>query len=131
MEEAFIAYLLAAGAISTLVSNRVFPFSRRQGSTLPAITVQRIGGAPEVADDGEAGIEEVRMQVDCWATTYAGARELSRAVRDRLSTFRGTTGGVDFLHVELDNDQDLRESGANAAEYLYRVSLDFLVWFEN
>lgn len=128
MEEALIAYLLAASGIAALVSTRVFPHSLLQGSALPAVTVQRISGAPLYADDGEVGLDNPRMQVDCWATTYAGAKTLARAVKSRLSAFYGTTGGVDFHYILLDNERDDREAGANNAAYIYRVSLDIIVW---
>ena len=128
MEEAFIAYLLASGSVSALVAARVLPHSRLQGSALPAVTVQRISGGLLYADDGEIGLENPRMQVDCWATTYTAAKTLARAVTSALSAYSGTTGGVEFSFVMLDNEQDLREPGANVAEYLYRVSLDFIVW---
>lgn len=128
MEEAFIAHLLAASGVTDIASTRVFPFSRQQGSALPAITVQRISGAPLYADDGETGLENVRMQVDCWAMTYGSAKLLGRAATDAFSAFSGTVSGVEFQFVTLEAERDEREVGANAAEYLYRVSLDFEVW---
>jgi hypothetical protein len=128
MEESFIAHLLAASSVTAIVANRVFPFSRLQGSALPAVTVQRISGAPLYADDGEAGLLNARMQVDCWATTYATAKTLGRAVTDAFTAFSGTVNGTEFQFVTLENEQDMREPGANVAEYLYRVILDFEVW---
>jgi len=131
VEEALIAYLLAATAVSTLVGTRVVPYSLLQGSSLPAVTVQRISGAPLYADDGETGLENPRFQIDAWALTYSQAKTLARAVKDTLSAFAGTTGGVLFQYIMLENEQDLREGGANAAEYRYRTSLDFIVWNSN
>ena len=128
MEEAFIAHLLAASGVTAIASTRVYPFSRLQGSAFPAVTVQRISGAPLYADDGEVGLENVRMQVDCWATTYASAKTLGRAVTAAFSAFDGTVSGVEFQFVTLENEHDERETGANAAEYVYRTSLDFEVW---
>jgi len=70
MEEALIALLLADPTIAALVGNSVFPVARPEGSTLPAIVLHRIGGAPLNADDGEVGLENARMQIDCWTRTY-------------------------------------------------------------
>lgn len=128
MEEAFIQHLLAASGVTSLAVNRIFPLSRLQGSAYPAVTVQRASGAPLYADDGDVGLQNVRMQVDCWGTTYASAKLLGRAVTAALSGFDGTQSGVEFQFVTLENEQDIREPGANAAEYLFRVSLDFQVW---
>lgn len=131
MEEAIVAYLLADSTLSALVSTRVFPLSRLQGSALPAVTYQRISGAPLYADDGEAGLTEARLQVDTWAETYSAAKTAARAVIDRLSAVRDVTqSGVTFRYIMLDDERDFREEGANAAQYLYRVSMDFLVWLD-
>ncbi len=131
MEEALIAKLLATSGISSIVSTRVYPGSLPQGGPRPAITVNRISGAPLYADDGEVGLEDARVQVDCWADTYTGAKLLARAVRDCLSAFAGSVSGVNFRNIMVDAERDLREGGGNSAEYPFRVSLDFIVWFYN
>ena len=96
MEEALIAKLLATTAITTLVSNRIFVGARPQASTLPAIVVNRVSGAPLYSDDGEDGLEESRFQIDCWGSTYSSAKGLARAVRGALSAFQGTQSPVKF-----------------------------------
>ena len=131
MEEALIAKLLDTSGVSAIVGTRVFPLSLPQGSAKPAITVQRVSGAPLYADDGEVGLEAARMQIDCWAETYSGAKLLSRAARDCLSAFSGTHEGINFRYLMLDAERDLREGGSNADHYPFRTSLDFIVWYVN
>lgn len=130
MEEGVISYLLSDSTVQALVSNRVFPGSRPQGSQLPAITIYRISGAPIYADDGEAGLDESRVQIDCWGETYSEAKQTARAVRDRLSGFVGPSGGITFQYLLIDSERDLRESGSNSSEYLFRTSIDLIVWNE-
>jgi hypothetical protein len=130
MEEAIIAKLLADSGVTAIVQARVFPVSRPQGTALPAVTVTRVSGGPEYADDGEAGLEEARIQIDCRADTYQAAKLLARAVTASLSAFQGTVGATTFQDIELDIERDLRESGTNAADYPFRISLDFIVWAE-
>lgn len=131
MEEAIISRLLSdAGGVAALVSDRVFPVSRGQATALPAVTLQRVSGAPIYVDSGESGLAEARVQIDCWGENYASAKILARAVIDRLSAFSGTEGAYTFQNVLLDTEQDLREGGSNAAEYLFRIRLDFRVWYE-
>jgi hypothetical protein len=130
MEEAIIAKLLADSGVSTIVGNRVFPGSRPQASTLPALVLNRISGGPEYADDGEVGLEQARIQIDCWAATYGAAKKLARAVTASLSAFEGTIGATTFQLIELDIERDLREGGGDTADYPFRTSLDFLVWAE-
>jgi len=126
MEEALIAVLLADTALAALVGNSVFPVARPQGSTLPAIVLHRIGSAPLNADDGEVGLENARMQIDCWARTYTEAKHTAHAVMLRLSGFEGGAHGTVLQSIE----RDLREGGGNAAAYLFRASLDFIIWSE-
>jgi hypothetical protein len=130
MEEGLIQRLLSDGGLAALVGSRVHAGSRPQGSALPAVVLHRIGGGPLYADDGEAGLDEARVQIDCWGASYGDAKMVARAVTARLSAFTGAAGGVMFRYVMLDAERDLREGGANAAEYLFRTSLDFIVWTE-
>ena len=130
MEEALIARLLADSGVAAVVGTRVFPGARPQASALPAIVLNRISGGPEYADDGEVGLEQGRIQIDCWAATYSEAKLLARAVTACLSAFEGTVGGTTFQFIALDIERDLREGGSNADAYPFRTALDFLVWAE-
>ena len=127
MEEALIARLRADAGVAAIADMRVFPGARPQNSALPAIVVNRISGGPLYADDGEVGLEQGRIQVDCWAETYTGAKLLARAVTASLSAFDGTVGATTFEFIELENERDLREGGSNSADYPFRTALDFVV----
>ena len=128
MEESLISLLLSDSGLAALVSNRIHPGSLPQGATLPAIVMNRISGGPQYADEGETGLNEARVQFDCWAATYSQAKLVARAVIDRLSAFDGVVGTTTFANIMLDDERDLRETGSNAAEYSFRTSLDFSVW---
>jgi hypothetical protein len=127
MEEAIIARLLADSGLAAIVGTRVFPGSRPQGSALPAVVMNRISGGPLYADDGEVGLEQARIQIDCWAESYGEAKLLARAVTACLSAFDGTVGATTFEFIELENERDLREGGSDAATYPFRTALDFVV----
>ena len=126
MEEAIIARLLADAGVAAIVGTRVFPGMRPQGSALPAAVLNRISGGPLYADDGEVGLEQARIQIDCWADTYTAAKKLARAVTACLSAFDGTVGTTTFEFIELDIERDLQEGGGDAASYPFRTALDFL-----
>jgi hypothetical protein len=130
MEGALIALLLADSGLVAIAAARVYPGSRPQGSALPAIVLARVSGAPLYADDGEVGLGQARIQIDCWAATYGEAKTLARAVTACLSGFEGTVGDTVFQFIELDTERDLREGGSDAADYPFRTALDFLVWTE-
>lgn len=130
LEAAFIALMLADAPIGAIVGTRIYPQSRPQGSTLPAITSTRISGGPLYADEGEIGLEFARIQVDCWALTYGTAKLLADAVTRHLSGFQGLHSGKVFQDISLDLERDLREGGGDAAQYPFRTGLDFMVWAE-
>lgn len=128
VEEAIIAKLLASAGVLALVSSRVFPVSRPQGSALPAVTIQRIDGAPILSDEGNSELENVRLQIDCWGSKYTDAKKAARAVIAELNAFAGTLSGVYIPLIELEAERDMPREGATAQEYLFRTSLDVSVW---
>ncbi|WP_088346307.1 MULTISPECIES: DUF3168 domain-containing protein [Rhodomicrobium] len=130
MEEALIARLLAAPGVAAMVGPRLYPGRRPQASALPAATLIRISGAPVYTDQGEAGLASARVQIDCWGESYAAAKLTARAVIAALSAFAGLAGGVTFQNILLDAERDFSEGGSNAADYLFRTTLDFIVWHQ-
>jgi hypothetical protein len=130
MEEGIIGKLLATSGVTALVSTRVSPGRRPQASALPAIDVNTISGAPVYTDDGESGLASARVEINCWGQTYSSAKLVARAVKAALSAFVGESEGVTFQTILLDAERDFSETGSNAAEYLYRTNLDFIVWWK-
>lgn len=128
MEADFINLIESAPGVVALVSDRVYPVSAPQGASFPRITVARVSGAPLYDDQGEVGLEDGRMQVDCWAISYTEAKRLAAAVKGFLSAFSGLFGTTTFSYIMLDTERDLREGGGNSAEYPFHVALDFIVW---
>lgn len=125
MEE-LLRTLLTGGspnALTALVGERVTWGRREQADALPAVTLNKISGGPDYADDGETGLDEIRVQIDCWALTNTTVQAVSRAVRDLISAHTDDT----FRHIALDAVRDLSEGGANQTDYEYRVSMDFII----
>jgi hypothetical protein len=131
MEEALIAKLLTDSGVAALVGTRIHPGVRPQGSALPAIVFNMIWANPSYSDDGEDGIAEARVQLDCWGATYTEAKTLARAVKRALSAFGGMSAGVRFRYITLDLEHDIQEAGGNAESYPFRTSLDFIIVYDN
>ena len=130
MIQGIIARLLETPAVTALVGSRISPGRRPQAGPLPDIVLHIISGAPVYTDQGEAGLQENRIQIDCWALTYIAAKQVGEAVKSALSAYVGTAGGVTFQFVLLSAERDFNEPGSNVAEYFFRTSLDFIVWSE-
>ena len=105
--------------LSALVGNKVFALVIPQGTKLPCITFQRIGGMPANTLSGHSGLEEIDPQIDVWARDYDEAKAIAKAVRAAMPP-----SGPRFS-AHLIEDQDLYEDGTN----YFRVNMEFKVWF--
>ena len=105
--------------LSALVGNKVFALVIPQGTKLPCITFQPLGGRPANTLSGASGLEEIYLQIDVWARDYDEAKAIAKAVRSAMPP-----SGPRFS-AHLIEDQDLYEDGTN----YFRVSMEFKVWF--
>ena len=121
MEEEFRALLLAASGVTALVSTRVDWAAHVQGEPWPALVLHKISATTTYTYSGPDDLQQGRVQVDCIALTYLGAKTLSRAVLAALSGTRG--GRFQGIFHALSREDRLGDS--NAAERPFRVSLDF------
>lgn len=122
MEEALRSLLLASSGVTALApAARINWGTHPQGTALPGVVLNVISDAEGYTMAGRDGLSQGRVQVDCYATTYSQAKQLSRAVRAALSGYRG--GG--FEGVFHSGTRDSRDGGANEADRPFRVSLDF------
>lgn len=118
VEKLVLAALLddAPPGYPTLAENRVYALRLPKNTTFPALSFQRISSEPVNSLDGSSGLDQVRLQVDCWAETYDQAKRLAAEVRDALEA-----GSFKAL---LATERDDFEEEAR----LYRVSSDFMLW---
>lgn len=122
MEQEFRALLIATSTVTAVCGNRIDWGDSAQGAPMPRVVLNVIGNAEGLTQQGPDGLFSGRVQVDCYAISYAQAKTLARAVRSRLHGYAG--GG--FQLVTGASERDSRESGTNEAERPFRVSLDFL-----
>ena len=122
MEEAIRAALLSFSPVTAIVGNRV-NFGHTQGATVPRIALTTISDNNGHSLDGPDSVATARVQVDCYATTYGGAKVLGRAVRKGLDGYSNSV----LQGVFIAGARDTQEGGTNEAQRLYGVSLDFMV----
>lgn len=118
-EKSLLTTLKADSGVSAIVGSRVYAMIMPQNSTLPAVTFQRINGRPANTLSGRSGLEEIDLQIDCWASSFAQAKTLAVAVRDAMPD----VGAV--WSSRLQSDQDLYDEDN---EY-FRVLMEYKVWF--
>lgn len=124
MEAALHAVLSADAGVTALVgsgaSARIYPLLMQQSSAHPAVTYQRIS-APRVETaslSGQNARVRCRMQLDCWARTFAQALSLSDAVRAAM------LGASTFTALALDERHTYEDDTS-----IYRISADYSCWY--
>lgn len=131
IESSLRPYLAADLGVSGYVADRIYPIQLPQAAALPAVTYQRISTVPYHHLEGYSGLTASRLQIDCWAVTYADAKGLAEAVRLALDGFSGAMGEHTIESVLLLGHNDVPESPDGDGEYgIQRVSMDFRVAFD-
>ena len=130
VEERIVAVLKADGTVSALTT-RVQPWIRFQGTGLPAITYARISSSPYNHATGATTTWECRMQVDCWASTYSGAKALAAAARGALSGYSesGETPNIVMAHLMSETDMEEPPESGEGASDIYRVMQEYFLNF--
>lgn len=125
IEAAMRAHLIADPGVSGLVGQRIYPIAMPQGTTLPAITYQRVSTVRIGSKQGPTGMAQPRLQINCWSKSYGDAKALADAVRVALDGYRGLMGGaVDVWETVVGTDVDLYEEDLG----IYHVAVDVTIW---
>lgn len=117
-------YLLTNDApISAIVSTRVFPEIADQEQTKPYVVYNIRSNDPSDVQAAPSALDTASVEVNCYAPTYAGAIELSDAVRTCLDRRSGTYSGVNVQSIQYITEvMDFEEP-----QRLYRVMSDYEV----
>lgn len=110
IESVIVSKLASVGA--------VYPVSMPPNATLPGMCYQFISEVPMRHHTGETMVRR-RLQVSCWARTYAGAVTLGDSVRAALN--------LNQTNIELITAENISDFKDNEAE-LYRRIVEFFVW---
>lgn len=121
-----VAFLGQTGAISALVSTRIYPVTLPQKPTYPNLLFSQVSGVPTYGLEGDLGKVRTRMQIDCRATTHKVAHQLADEVRHALSGFQGSMSGTQVHCITLDNQFDNFDDEASVTG-VYRVTQDYII----
>jgi hypothetical protein len=114
--ETQIFQALTEGSPQTTAGVRVYPVTAPQGAALPRLTYSRVSTAPSNTLGGNGGLDQVRVQVDCWARSAPAAAALAAQVRSVLE--------AQSFKALLQNQFDDYEAETG----VFRHSLDFRCW---
>lgn len=108
--------------VGGLVAARVYPQKLPQSPTLPAISYFVVSRVPTEAN---TELLEYRLQMDCWASTYAGSTALAIAALKALRFYRKGDGGNTLLSIYDSNYQDAYEDERE----IWRVIVDVIAMY--
>lgn len=122
MEEALRAHLADNGGLRALVDDRIEWAVR---GAAPSVALHLISSPPDTTLAGQSGLVQARVQIDCWADTFAKAKQIGAAVIAALPPRRVVIGDVRFLActvVDID-----RGRFGETPNQLHRTRIDIRV----
>lgn len=114
-------------AANTALQNRVFPGVFPEQYTLPALSVNIIRVDPNPTKSAPSDIDMAMVQIDCYATTYGQAQDISELVRTAIDYYRGDiliAGNIISIDaIDYEGQTDVWEEKPKE----YRVSCDYTI----
>lgn len=124
--------LKAEPSIAALVADRIYPMTAPDAATFPLIVVSKPSGVGSYTLEGDAGVEDARVQIDCYGVQYAEVVDIRNAVRRFLSGKAKAAVSGNPCAIQgafCINDADLTESASErAGPRLRRRMLEFRIW---
>lgn len=124
--------LIRDAGVAAILDDRVFPNGLPDATDFPAAVVTKATTLGNYDNAGDVGVEEARVQVDCYAVSAGAVHKLRKNVRRTLSGFRGGPQSGDpcaiqacFVINELDLTEPITE---RAGPRLRRRMIEFRVW---
>ena len=105
-EQVLRTALVGNGAVSALVGTRVYPVLAPASASLPFIVWRRSGVRRSQTLGGPTGTPTVGLELELYAATYEGVRDLADKCRLVLDGYGGTLNNVEVSNTSLDNEYD-------------------------
>ena len=127
------AFTAAVTDICTATTYRIYPLVMPQARNVPAVTYQRISGPNTDSIAAPGGLCMSRYQLNCWASSHAGAGTLADAVETALNVYYtgGVVAGMTIGGVILEDDGDLPDISSETEERnRYAIRQDWHIIYE-
>jgi hypothetical protein len=132
IEDAIYARLQAVSAVTSLVSTRIYPIKKDEGTKVvwPFVTYATTYASPVVAMGDDPGMMSSEVRFHIWAQgsgAFDSAIAIKQAIRTALQRWRGTAGGITVNARFLEGDFDIED----AEPGVFHRILDFdFRWYE-
>ena len=106
LEKGLYDRLAGQSPLPTSAGTRVHPYFP-QGVVFPAIRYRRLSANRQHSLDGEVGVNDALVQIDCMASSYDEAKILADEVRVALHGYVGIWGALVCRLCSLESETDL------------------------
>ena len=117
LEEKIFSLLTTSTTITGTIGDRLFPVRAPQAVKMPYGVYQRISGGQQNGLSGYLTLENPRIQIDVYSTSYSQVKTLAGNIHTQMETSTG------FKNT-LISDSDLFEDELN----VYRITMDYSCW---
>ncbi len=100
-----------------------------KGAAVPCIVLSRTATTDTLTIQGATPLRGALIQLDCYASTYYSARQLSTVARKLIESFQGTLPDGTVMQgafIKKDWDMPFQEG---VLGFVYRALLEFRVWY--
>ena len=116
------SYLKDYAGLAALVGDRIYPVTAPQNVALPYCVYMRVSNVREYSHAGYSTLHRARMQVTCFAESYAQVKQTAAKVIAALEAWPGADENV--LAALHQGERDVYDPSTG----IYYVPVDFFVW---
>tara|TARA_R110000824_G_scaffold56857_2_gene155168 strand:- start:3934 stop:4341 length:408 start_codon:yes stop_codon:yes gene_type:complete len=132
IESSIRSILTSDTDVSALVSTRVYPYMRQQGSVFPAIVYELDDTEPQQGLGGFQSLTRCELTISQIAETYSGAKTLADKVRSALNGYTGTSEGLAIKSLVHDNDTgNVEDSPIGNSRGVSIIDSNYVIWYES
>ena len=124
-EEQIFTLLSGYAPLATIVGSKIYPVRAKQGAVKPWVAYFDVVGLVQNSLSGWSGTDNVVVQFDIWATTYAEAKNIAACVRTAMAQANATFRCV--CRSEFDGPIDSGKEAASPIEAFHRI-VEFSLW---
>lgn len=130
LQDAFRSRLLASGALTALVDDRVYWSKRPQNAALPALVLTKVAAGQEWTHDGPDPTVNPWVQIDIYAETLPSASVIASALMAEMQRIDAVTveGWKFFPPAILATEQWPEADSPPKGGTIYRVTHDYRFW---
>tara|TARA_R100000963_G_C4588595_1_gene66664 strand:- start:67 stop:465 length:399 start_codon:yes stop_codon:yes gene_type:complete len=115
------------GTVEGLVGTKIGPEISAQSNSLPYVTYDILGNEPSDTKISVSKLDEMRVDVSSYSTTYTQVSDIKEAIRNALDRYSGTPSGTGIAvqSVQYENEDSNYDSKNDvyifSQQYVFRV----------